>query len=362
MALPLYLRIGDDPVDSRFSRDILYCLIAFIFTIIFYKNDSKYGFYKIFFVILAVYSYVVQWNQASFAVINQWINVCCFCMLSITLISVGDKINKKYLFYTILAIGLIQSLWVAIEYSGVNIYALILDAISPGKYLRVSRSGEIIKDITAIGSMGNVNLTASVIAICFPVVLFSNRYIIAPCIILLSIGLLICNSAMGYITALSSIVLVLIYKKKYLISFCALILSTLAITIVPHGTLSSVSSGRLEVWAMSHDYFEKIDTLRLLFGQGLGFFSDHFGAIKGVVFKQAHNEFIDCIYAYGLVGLLAFLSLFTWIIIRSKSALASIILISMCVNMIGHFTLHISTTAFIFSILIAICINSREDI
>ena len=366
MALPLFIRISGSATDSRMSRDVLFCTIAFIFTTLFYKGlyRVKYkNLYFIFFVLLLIHSWAIQWNQVSFEVIWQWLCIGCFSILTLTFISRAQEINAKLVFNLLLVVGIIQSLWITAEYFGINTYAQVLDYLYPGKFVRVNSFGIIIKENAIAGSMGNSNLTASVIAICFPVLsIIKNNYIKYGCFAILMCGLVVCDSLMGYATAYVAIMLIFTSRKYYKTAFVMAICSVGAFLSLYPDTFKVISSGRYDVWQKSFEYFGRIDVIKLLFGQGVGFFADNFGAINGVTYKQVHNEFIESVYAFGLLGTGLILVVLSWVIYNSKNILASVIILSMCVNMFGHFTLHVSTTAFIFSLLIAICINGKEDI
>lgn len=370
IVLPLFLRLGKVKVDSRFARDMLFCEIAFIFCLLFYRGLKEVKNSYIFFgsiCLLVTHSFIIQWNVLSFAVINQWLCVCCFSLVFLTLLGNAHRINTKLIFRLLVIVGIIQSLWCIVEYCNVDLYKILINTFSDRNFVRVyldnSTVAHEIKTINVRGAMGNTNITASLIAIVFPLSFFiKNKLFKYSSIIIMLVGIILCKSLMGGGTAFFGFLLFLSYNKNFKILTLILMGALLAASSLTSSNLQTMSNGRWEVWLKSFEYFRNLDMFNLLFGQGVGFFSDHFGAMNGAVFKQVHNEFIESIYAFGLLGTLAIMGLITKVIITSKNTLASMLVLSTCVNAIGNFPFHISTTVFIFALAFAICVNGKENI
>jgi hypothetical protein len=209
--------------------------------------------------------------------------------------------------------------------------------------------------------MGNSNVTASLIAICFAPVLYvrSNAkfFIGIPFIM----GLIACNCMMGYGTAFAAIFFYFILERRYKTALLMFLTAIAAFFYITPSKIIEMSSGRWYVWVKSFEYFEGLDAFKLLFGQGVGFFADNFGSSGGQNFRQAHCEWIESIYAFGLLGTLAIIGMIGHVLSISKNKIASLIILATLANALGHFTLHISTTAFIFALAIAICISGKNN-
>jgi hypothetical protein len=143
LGLPVFLRLESIPIDSRFSRDVLFCAFSFIFTAMFYKGKIAKK-YLVVFGILMAHCYVVQWRQVSMNVVLQWISVCSFSLLCLTLINNSHKIILSTLWKVLIIVGIIQNIWVCFEWYGFNVYEILINFFSSNQYLRTDLSGQKI--------------------------------------------------------------------------------------------------------------------------------------------------------------------------------------------------------------------------
>jgi O-antigen ligase len=104
-------------------------------------------------------------------------------------------------------------------------------------------------------------------------------------------------------------------------------------------------SGRFEVWekALSMYGWESLT------GRGLGHFSDFFIRQFGLVhynqFRHVHNEFLEVLFAFGLIGVACFSYLLLQV--KKSTSLFCCCLVSILANCFFNFYFHISVLALI---------------
>jgi len=147
--------------------------------------------------------------------------------------------------------------------------------------------------------------------------LFANKFLI-PCLAILILGILCTGSRKGVITAgLSFFLFFWIFKKyNYLLVSSILFLLVCTLFIATTNLSSRFTSDRME-YELSARFTVVPLGLRMfadhpLFGLGYDGFSDNLQryvprAEKG---RKPHNEYIDHLVSYGLVGIVPFLAIF----------------------------------------------------
>jgi O-antigen ligase len=80
------------------------------------------------------------------------------------------------------------------------------------------------------------------------------------------------------------------------------------------------TSGRLHIWSYFYEKLSDAPAVTLLFGEGFGA-SDDFAreSDPGQWFKQPHNEYLRFTFNFGLVGLVAYFSMFVRFLVRVRT-------------------------------------------
>lgn len=312
---------------------------------------------------------------------NQWayieFNTIFFYTLCFQIIV--NKFNKQHLilFYNAVCVmALLQVLVMVLQYIGVwwvvvpmNYKELewtifFKDSFAP---LYVSSCFPFMpfKSCMFVGFMSHMNEAGALIALCFP---FFMRKKWVYCIPVMIIGLLLGRSMGGIAPVFIVSLIWLIYKygKKaffvlifLFVAFCSYIIIFENIHDLITGTQ------RFEVWKI---IMKDIIPVKMFAGWGVGQFKILFPAIHKTIanplhaFEQAHNEYLQAIVEYGLIGITFILGYVVLLFIKiwnHKTSLLMPLILSMVVIFINsgvHFLLH-TTTALLAITIVAVFEN-----
>lgn len=403
LAISLFFRI-DTVIDARISKDFLFVSLVAISVLLFGIEKDKLKQNKLIIgslIYLSLSTYFIQWRQDSQAVIYQWFCVNAGIILLAQFLCNFNKKDLRKLYNWLAVICLVQCSWVILErmfqfnvssfmvndllgnrFCHINAggikamnsfcydnekYQLLYDIFS-GNMPASSFWGDLIQSInwypSAIsrgdGSLQNSNLSGALIAIT-AIFLFRKRFIWFVPVAILAI---ICtDSTTSMVTFLAAASVFSFYKlriDKKTIAICSgLVFIAIAIYAYMAHDLAT-GNGRFEVW---HKTLAYIAHGNYLVGYGVGFFSDNFGIMPGtkIAFKQAHNEYLEALMAYGAIGLSIILMLIIKALIKRKNIYLTCCIIAICVNSFSNFPFHVSTLAAIGCIIFGISLSGLSN-
>lgn len=287
--------------------------------------------------------------------------------------------------------ALIQGCWIVGEYlfafDASDFYNLLgynlLTTNSAGVAIAGNNPGVIT------GSLTNPNYSGALLALC-SISLFRKGWLFGIPLVVVSFILL--GSVLPIISVgIGSVVYFLLkFKVKFrYVLLISVILSSLlgAVSYLSNQTGYLGASGRVEAWkstVVNSIYGHKVNIRvqkeeeivekeveigkRYMLGHGLGYFSSvskYFIKEKinrGQIWRQVHNEYLEVFYAFGAVGILYIIALLRPIfLLRNVDPILFGTFGALAFNSIGHFTFHISSTAFLGIILISLLYNQKEN-
>lgn len=197
-------------------------------------------------------------------------------------------------------IGVLQTLLMIVQFNGLWVY-IIPKGISTGNYVYLGISND-----TLVGFTSNRNMASSLLALCLPAFFRKKIWVLAP---LIFTGLLLSKSWGGMLPAAIFMVIYAIIKapkktRLYSLLFIP-ILFTMFYMIDPNLTLS----GRGNAWSIA---IQNIIPMKPWLGWGTGQFRFVFPVIMknffdygGESYRQLHNEYIQLLFEYGIIGVSA---------------------------------------------------------
>lgn len=260
--------------------------------------------------------------------------------------------HEKIIISAIAITCAIQSLWVFSEFMGFDPYSMLMGQHKKLDYLVPYGWFNVVSDEQMInGSLTNENWSGALIALTFPALFYWRFYVFIP-VSLLSLYLL--KSAMPVTSAFVGIcayIAVKLFDMKKIknIALVASIFPALLVLIGPPKTGFFESGPRVwlweRIWSLVHWY-------DLIIGKGVGFFAAVFPTkflLHAVVpFRQMHNEYLEILFAFGVIGLAIFYYLYLQIYKTEKlHPIFYAIIAAALFNSIGHFTFHVTSTALV---------------
>lgn len=318
--------------SSRSSKDSFFYILAIIFMMT-AKKEGRKPYLAVLLSILVFNSFFFTYNYLSLRYFMQHVFFCVGAVFFYHLAT--SRLSLKRLIPYIRTLGIIQTMLVIFNHFGCDLYIQTLFYLWSDHY---AINPEISYRI--VGSLGNENTIGALIGMTAPAFLGSWLMVIPL------IGVILTKSSMALITVIGCYAYYFYNKNynKYLpwvaFSIAAVLFGFLGF---PGGYFSD--SNRLKVWKISVNLLDGVEWLS---GRGLGAFSE---AMKEkpipFIYNHIHNEYLEALHAFGLVGLLI---ITTIVILSIKRTNNNIILCGMfatAINCYGNFTFHISATAFL---------------
>jgi hypothetical protein len=325
------------------------------------------------------------------AVLYQFICLCAGALL-LAQSTTNFKKEDSYIILNAMAItAILQSCWVFAEYLFGLTYSDIFNFFG-GEYATVTHEGRhILKEDRVIsGSLANSNYSGALLAICSIALLRRGwRWVLSftiAALFMLGATLPAISFLFG---ACVSIALNMQVKGSALVKIMTVIAAILVvITLTSSRTSVFRSNSRVTAWnatiknifigksvkvEIDQDKKESVTIgRRYIAGHGLGYFPSVSAAFmpesvtrSGRVWRQAHNEYLEFIYIFGLIGVLYLYLLFRPLsLLRFPDPYIVGAFAVTIFNSSGHFLFHISSTAFIGIILLGLLYNQtgRENI
>lgn len=237
----------------------------------------------------------------------------------------------------------IMALYIFIQKASLDsFFSIITEKINPDvRYLEQPKLG---------GFIGQSTLVAPFIAMTIPLALYYKKWTVSA---VMCLAVILTQSKMGIGALAVALIAYSLMQKSFVIKVLAVVLIMLAVSfsyskILSYKSIDSISSGRVGVWAdIVKDFVSKPDgKMHTVFGWGAGAFNYAFSIRKDSRFWQAHNEPLEALYNYGLVGVamifMFFKKMFTAV---SKTPMAIALLCSLLVvliNSLGNFPTQIA--------------------
>lgn len=348
VATPFIFRFTGNLSTLRMSKEIFlfFALMLFVF---FYEKVNEIDFkIKLSLITLICFSFIhtqifassVWWRQFQF-----FASGIVFLYILLTA-RIDFNIIKK----SLMILCLIESFWTILSIFNIEFYNVVFS-------LFFEKVVQIRDGFYNMGSLGNPNLSGALISITAPL-FFSRKHWVGliPIVVALVAG----GSIMPLITFIAGFCYFIwlnLNLNKYVPYLLFLIAGLFFIMVgFPEGYLSDNS--RLEAWKKTILFLDNF-----IFGKGLGHFSAFFSrsfVINGEYFRNTHNEYLQVLYNFGLVGFSIFSYLFVSLLRRKEEILISCCIFAIAVNCYGNFLFHISLTAFVALTIFAIGYRSKE--
>lgn len=219
-----------------------------------------------------------------------------------------------------------------------------------------------------VGALGQESLTGALIAVLSPSLLYktSKRWLMVPLL-----ALLLLDVTFGYLAFFGAISFYFGYKKLYahvLAIIILLIVISLGVIGINYNHLEFFNDkGRFDLWFTVIDNYKQWDLSSQLFGKGLGYVWHNLGHIKDIdnkPFRYLHNEYLELLYAFGIVGV----GLMGWMLkpllkvkFDEQSAILLSVIFAIIINSAGNFTLHIAPIGLIFLIVYSCLITKTLE-
>jgi len=279
--------------------------------------------------------------------------------------SFRESIHYKFLLNCFALSCTIQSCWVVLGKIGFDPYHWMM----PSNFQVLSavehkwQLGKVLGNVSP-GSLLHPNLSGAHIAILLPSLIRGKWIYVLP-ISFLALYILGASLAVGTAVLSLSLLFVIPLDKKYraplLLSLGFALFGAFIWGLFFGGYFSN--NNRLDVWVESIQLFFSQSFLDILFGVGLGQYPELYNAAykHDAVYYHAHNEYIEILYASGVIGL----SLFCWLaykLVRIPSSIyVKAIFCSILFNMAANFTLHIASLSSVAILSLAALLNTSKE-
>lgn len=328
----------------RLTKDIMFCMLIGMSVFSFGLKQN------IIALILGCYSFLFIDVYAAHA-LHQVVMVSFGLLLFSQVYSHGINrdIFEKYLLW----IGLAQAAWFIAHYFGIDPKDYISRILGPhGPDYVLQNHQWIEKSLVKqpiVGSLHQHTISGVYMIFSIPMAI-KNKW---PFLLLIP-GIYLSNSTMVQISCLICALSYFVKNTKLLIAPITMMISLFLVNLKYNFAEWFSGQGRLVVWKWCIGEFKWI-------GNGLGYLSNHFPVTMNEGFAQIHNEYLEFIYAYGLI-LIPILIYIILKIIKSEHSLLKCSLIGLMVNCMGNFPFHISGLAMVGLILLAEVMRNDRSI
>jgi hypothetical protein len=326
------------------SQPIFYCGLIFVLYIYyatahFKSNDTHHGLI-ILFIIVGISNLIN--GSVEFSII-----------ISLIIAILMGKFIKSKTQLKLMEIGFILITFFLSIYSFVFLNEFAIKTVATGKFERMYWT-----DPNYLGSVIVIGIVISFFYYLNNVeekIIFRIFYLTNVLMGFATLGLLASRGA--FIAALLPIIYILYKKTKsiknifYVIAFGCIALFILWNTNISapliqrfNENTTGTGSERTDIWESSFKAFYRLDIVRILFGGGTNFSDYLCGKAFGTGIKSAHNNYLQILYDYGIIGLVTFLYVFySWYKSNRNNILATslilvIAIISMSLSPLIYFT------------------------
>jgi hypothetical protein len=347
---PLFLKFHGENDTIRMSKDIFFCFYAVFATVSLKKVTNIRLYYK---VLLVAFLFVSFFNAFNIFYARSWFQVVMVQFATLLAFSAfsGYEVRLKSALLNFVAIsGIIQSVIMIGIYYNLNPEAYVLSFF----YENLEYSHKSLAP-SAAGSLGHPNLSGAFASIAMGAIL-RRKWVY--CLPVFLIALYLGNSAMPILTAIA-VIFSYFYKKTKLDNLYPYIIT---MVIGSYFILNGFPEGFLSSQNRHHFWEIAISKTNMLFGNGLGSFPSVFSkiAFNGEYFMQAHSEWVELYYAYGLIGIGLVIAFFLPIIRNIKDKIIYAMMMGVFINCYGNFFFHIGALSFLGLIVMAMAYGENN--
>ena len=277
------------------------------------------------------------------------------------------KDNAVKLLYLLIIGGLIQAVIVFAQYCGIintqNWDFRITGSFANPGHLAVYLSGSIVSAIILFKQS-------------YKTAKKSSKILLLIIIIILFTVLCLCKSRTSFIALVAAVIIILLQTDRFrhftkvcksAIVVCSIILLLFMVAVSYHIRAKSADA-RLLIWRVSTELFEQAP----VFGNGTESFKKQYMYRQAEFFNtnpntkyimvannhyQAFNEFIHIACEQGIVGLLLFLSIVGYVLVKGKNLIAKPLLVWLLVSSCFLYTADIFPIVILFPIILGVSDN-----
>lgn len=343
MLLPFYVRFNEHN-DVRICKNLFFFFLVCVSLIVFGLGKRKVSLgLKTSLVFLAILSFFNHKNLYLSAAIEQTIifNISLVILYQLLTFNLDFVVIAFFLRIS----ALIQAVIFILNYYGVNPYNLSLPAPIP------------------YGSFGQQTLSGAHIAVLFPLFLQTWWWMFIPVLI---VAVFLAKSAMAWASLVAGVVVFGCYKhikRPLFVSgcFCSALIAFFLTKSIPFFS----DNMRYVTWKKLMIEFFNWRWIEELFGRGLGWLFHNSRLEDGIggIFTYAHNEAIDSLWAFGIIGtsVIVYVLLKALKNINEGSRVSLAILAAFISNSFGNFTFHISAIALPAMLAYAYLVTNNEE-
>lgn len=342
MAASFFLK--DAPlIETLISKQTYFVIFSLPLILIFGVKKNKLMLIPALLVILSFF-----YSKNPYGVLYDHITMLVGIVLLVALQSakIDEKIISRFMIITCLT----ACAWVGLEYINIRPSEIILEMMGIGFQKGVVRGNKwIAVDMpNVIGTLGNPNHSAAMIAVLAPFLPLSLLFFVLPTLFIL-------NSTMAIVSFLAGLI---VYYSKTIkndlpikITGALMAVGALSVTLIGSG----VDSGRVQAWKY---LLPKIPAT--LTGNGLDFFRS-LNYFQGKVrWDHFHSELFEAWSAFGALGVFVFAYLAYKILSGHDHPKMRACCAALLVNSLGNFTFHIAPLSLIFIVCYSFLDKSKE--
>lgn len=297
---------------------------------------------------LIVFSFLGLWSIGSEAGFNQLLYMSCGLVLFLQALKFDESIIKKYLVW----LGIAASASILLGYAHIDWYDLTSSRGTAYKSGAMYLQGKQSEEQRFFGLLGNTARSAMLPALLAP--------ISGPIGIIIGLAACIKTAALGSVTPLAALLAGLAIRLRVFTLACVL---TLGGVLLFKGRVIQEFNGsaneRLETY--TNVLSGVLD--RPLLGHGLGYFNDaskrkHL-VDRAPYWRQVHNDFLEGVFALGLLGFAPIVYVFGRALRNAKRELFGA-LISLSILALLWFPIHVIIVSQVAIIILAISQNKGE--
>lgn len=326
-ALPLFLKVGSVPAFPRYSHEMFLILISVLSTF-FFTKESELKLKTA----LGLFALLAFFNAADFTSLQYLTQIVVILPFIVLCSKISSQSIDDYFVKNCIGAGaIVQSIFAVLNVWGVNSYGLIYGGVKVFMTAVPEASN---------GTLGNANIMGAMLAMSLPVFFRRTWLWFSPVVF---IGIYLSGSVTPWLIVGASVIGYLWTTRINKILFLAPVVGVIVSHVVVWGEW--FNNHRIHIWtkiiAKSHGYE--------IFGRGTGFISLNSNAWKlnDTAATQAHNEYIELFYTYGLMGV-ALVTAVLWMR-KDEDKIRTAILSGGIVGAFTHFELHVAITSLLFA-------------
>lgn len=353
MLLPVYFR-ANSVNDIRISKNYFFSVLIAV-SIILFGFRSRPGFQRWVLGLLALWSILVCKSFYTAAALQQ---ISCFILGLILIQQASNKLklrDHKNLEQFFAAVCIMQCLFIALNVFKINLW----NPSVPMEYIS--------------GSLGHPTHAGALVAITAPF-LFSLKRLKYIGFVAVLVSLYYCKSAMSWFSLFNGVAFYLLLNKNTrFASLGVLVILNLGVLglFYSYGSYSPFldDNSRIAAWVLALKTIFSWDYFDILFGRGLGNLWNDFSLYYRLQrFAYVHNEYIESLWAFGILGTSLIMGLairpFLNKAIANKERVFLASYVAFLTNCFGNFPMHLSSIALVGCLTYAylVRVNSNEPI